>query len=92
MPRKIGYGDFTPARQAALKKAQLESARKRRRHNSEQRSNRKKKLIVLGAAAAAGVGIAGVVVAGGAGEGKGNSEGRTTRFRTLAHCTNETQR
>jgi len=62
MPRKIGYGDFTPARQAALKKAQLESARKRRRHNSEQRSNRKKKLIVLGAAAAAGVGIAGVVV------------------------------
>lgn len=67
MPRTIGYGTFTPARRAALKKAQLESARKRRKFRSEDRpvrrkakeevSNKrrrsKKQLILAGAAAAA---------------------------------------
>ena len=57
MPRKIGYGDFTPARRAALKKAALESARKRRKHKSEKRSNKKRKKQIAAAAAVAGVGI-----------------------------------
>lgn len=66
MPRKIGYGSFTPARRAALRKAQLESARKRRKHfsdetphrrkkkqdDSDKRRRRKKQLILAGAAAA----------------------------------------
>ena len=55
MPRKIGYGNFTPARKAALKKAQLASARARRKNKFESRSRRKKTKKVLGAAAAAAV-------------------------------------
>lgn len=63
MPRKIGYGKFTPARRAALKKAQLESARKRRKFKSEDRSNRKRNLkraaqLAVGAAAVGAVGYA----------------------------------
>ena len=47
MPRKIGYGNFTPARKAALKKAQLASARARRKNKFESRSRRKKTKKVL---------------------------------------------
>lgn len=68
MPRKIGYGNFTPARKAALRKAQLESARKRRKFHSDNRPVRKaakvevrterktskKRLALAGAMAAAG--------------------------------------
>jgi hypothetical protein len=59
MPRKIGYGTFTPARKAALKKAQLESARKRRKFKSEDRSTRKSRKRQMAAAAllAAGAGM-----------------------------------
>lgn len=59
MPRKIGYGNFTPARKAALKKAQLESARKRRKHGSEQRSTRKRKLKQAAAVAVAAAAVGG---------------------------------
>lgn len=54
MPRKIGYGNFTPARKAALRKAQLESARKRRKHHfDEHKSRRRRKQIAATAAVGA---------------------------------------
>lgn len=61
MPRTIGYGKFSPARQRALKKAQLASAKARRKNNSEHRAHRKRRnrqlgLAALGAAAAIGAG------------------------------------
>lgn len=75
MPRKIGYGSFTPARQAALRKAQLESARKRRKFHHETRHVRRRKKsedlqvrkshrkrnIALGAAAVGAVAVAGTI-------------------------------
>ena len=63
MPRKIGYGKFTPKRRAALQRAAIISARKRRKHGSEQRNRKKKRnkklaYAAVGAAAAVGVGAA----------------------------------
>ena len=61
MPRKIGYAYFSPAQKAALRKAQLESARKRRKHHADNRSSRKRALKIAGAVAV------GAALAGGAG-------------------------
>ena len=64
MPRKIGYGKFTPKRKAALRKAQLASARARRKHGSDERTRRKRRNRRLGAAAvgaAAAIGVAAAV-------------------------------
>lgn len=74
MPRKIGYAHFSPAQKAALRKAQLESARKRRKHHSDTRPvrrqkhaedasarHRKRRNIALGAAAVGAAAAVGVV-------------------------------